>query len=218
MRNLPRIRNGKRPCVWRSAAHGSAKSLSRRSTSPAPRSPDSDENFRMVARELAAALRANKSEHVHRLGVEGIARGMPPAEAAAAARRKFGNPGLVREEIYRMNTIGWLEGTWQDLRYGLRTLRLSPGFAAVAIVSLALGIGANTAIFQLLDAVRLRSLPVRNPQELAEMKIVGGNHALGMNQQYGELTRPIWQLLHDKQQAFSGVFAWSANQRYVGQG
>jgi len=162
------------------------------------------------AREIAAYLETETADN--------IARGMPPSEAAAAARRKFGNPGLVREEIYLMNTIGWLESTWQDLRYGLRTLRLSPGFAAVAIVSLALGIGANTAIFQLLDAVRLRSLPVQNPQELAEVKIVGGNHGMGLNQTYGELTRPIWQLIHDKQQAFSGMFAWSVNQRYVGQG
>ena len=69
-----------------------------------------------------------------------------------------------------MNTFGWLETVWQDLRYGARLLRLSPGFAFVAIASLALGIGANTAIFQLLDAVRLRSLPVRNPRELAEVR------------------------------------------------
>jgi len=162
------------------------------------------------AREIAAYLENETADN--------IVRGMPPAEAAAAARRKFGNPGLVREEIYRMNTIGWLESTWQDLRYGLRTLRLSPGFAAVAIVSLALGIGANTAIFQLLDAVRLRSLPVQNPQELAEVKIVGGNHGFGINQTYGELTRPIWQVIRDKPQAFSEMFAWSVNQRYVGRG
>jgi predicted permease len=162
------------------------------------------------AREIAAYLE-NET-------IDNLARGMPPAEATAAARRKFGNPGLVREEIYRMNTIGWLESTWQDLRYGARTLRLSPGFAAVAILSLTLGIGANTAIFQLLDAVRLRSLPVQNPRELAEVKIVGGNHGMGMNQQYGELTRPVWQLIRDKQQAFSGMFAWSVSRRYVGQG
>jgi predicted permease len=162
------------------------------------------------AREIAAYLEIETADN--------IARGMPPTEAAAAAHRKFGNPTVVREEIYRMNTIGWLESTCQDLRYAARTLRLSPGFAAVAIVSLALGIGANTAIFQLLDAVRLRSLPVQNPRELAEVKIAGGNRGMGMNQQYGELTRPIWQLIRDKQQAFSGAFAWSANQRYVGRG
>jgi len=148
------------------------------------------------AREIAAYLENETADN--------IARGMPPAEAAAAARRKFGNPGLVREEIYRMNTIGWLESTWQDLRYGARALRLSPGFAAVAIVSLALGIGANTAIFQLLDAVRLRSLPVQNPQELAEVKIAGGNHGMGMNQQYGELTRPLRDVRLEREPALCG--------------
>ncbi len=162
------------------------------------------------AREVEAYLETETAENV--------ARGMPAGEAAAAARRKFGNPGLVREDIYRMNTIGWLESIWQDLRYGARLLRLSPGFAMVAIASLALGIGANTAIFQLLDAVRLRSLPVRSPQELAEVKIVGGTHGMGLNQKYGELTRALWQEIRGHQQAFSEMFGWSANQRYVGQG
>ena len=67
------------------------------------------------AREIAEYLETETADN--------MARGMPPAEAAAAARRKFGNPGLVREEIYRMNTIGWLESTWQDLRYAARSLR-----------------------------------------------------------------------------------------------
>jgi len=69
-----------------------------------------------------------------------------------------------------------MNGLFQDFRDALRQLRLSPAFALVAISSLALGIGANTAIFQLLDAVRLRNLPIPNPQELAELRIVGGNH------------------------------------------
>ena len=162
------------------------------------------------AREIAAYLEDETADNV--------ARGMAPGEAAAAAHRKFGNAALVREEIYGMNTIGWIESTWQDLRYAARTLRLSPGFAAVAILSLALGIGANTAIFQLLDAVRLRSLPVVKPGELAEVKIVGGNHGMGMNQEYGELTRPIWQTIAGKPQAFFGMFAWSVNQPFIGRG
>jgi predicted permease len=149
---------------------------------------------------------------------ENISRGMPPPDAAAAARRKFGNVALIREEIHGMNTIASLESAWRDLRYAGRQFRLSPGFATVAIASLALGIGANTTIFQLLDAVLLRSLPVQNPQDLAEVKIVGGNRGMGLNQQYGELTRPLWQQIRDHQQAFSDMFAWSANERYVGQG
>jgi predicted permease len=98
---------------------------------------------------------------------------------------------------------------WLDLRHGARLLRLNPGFAVVAILSLALGIGANTAIFQLLDAVRLRSLPVSKPGELAELKIAGGNQGMGINEQYGELSRPVWELIAKQHEPFSGVFGWS---------
>jgi len=75
----------------------------------------------------------------------------------------------------------WLEDTVQDVRYAFRMLVKNPGFALAAIASLALGTGANTAIFQLLDAVRLRSLPIQNPQELAEVRIVGGHGGMGVN-------------------------------------
>src|SRR6188508_638841 len=104
-----------------------------------------------------------------------------------------------------------------DVRYAVRSLRRSPGFAVVATLSLALGVGANTAIFQILDAVRLRSLPVPSPQELAEVRIVGGNGGMGLNNiPYGRLTRPVWEELRDHQQAFSRIFAWSAGDARVG--
>ena len=110
-----------------------------------------------------------------------------------------------------------IEVVWADVRYAARSLRRSPGFAVVAALSLALGVGANTAIFQILDAVRLRSLPVRNPQELAEVRIVGGNGGMGLNSgPYGRLTRPIWEELRDHQQALSGAFAWSTSGVRVG--
>jgi putative ABC transport system permease protein len=163
------------------------------------------------AMEIDAYLEAETAENV--------ARGMAPAEAAAAARRKFGNPLQIREEIYRMNSVSWFDQTWQDLRYAARVLRLSPGFAIVAMLSLALGIGANTAIFQLIDSVRLQSLPVPHPEELAEVRIVGGNRGMGVSDgRYSQLTMPAWQAVEARQQGFSSMFAWGQDGLRVGRG
>lgn len=118
-----------------------------------------------------------------------------------------------------MRGASWLQSIAQDLRYGVRLLLMAPGFTTVAILSLTLGIGANTAIFQLLNAVRLRSLPVSRPQELAEIRIVGGNHGMGVNDSYySELTRPIWQEIRRDHPPFSSVFAWGEDQMRVGEG
>ncbi len=144
--------------------------------------------------------------------------GLPRPEAERQARIAFGSPAKARENCREERAGFLLETLWSDVRFGLRMLRKNPGFTSIAILTLALGIGANTAIFQLLDAVRLRALPVQNPQNLAELRIVGGNHGFGLNQDHGELTRPLWEQIHDKQQAFSDTFAWSVNQRYIGQG
>src|SRR5579863_6102822 len=141
---------------------------------------------------------------------ENIARGMAPEEARSAARRKLGNEVLVREEIYRMNSVGFLETFWQDLRYGARSLRRNLGFTAIAIASLTIGIGANTTIFQFLDAIRLRNLPVKNPQELATVHIANRNWGSGVfNGSYPQLTNPLWEQLRDHQQAFSTIAAWT---------
>ena len=144
---------------------------------------------------------------------DNLARGMTPREARDAARRKLGNTTLVREDIYLMNTMALIDNTWRDLKHGARLLRLSPGFAIVAILSLALGVGANTAIFQLLDAVRLRTLPVKDPQQLVEIRIAATPNGrtgafLGRRPM---MTNPLWEQLRERQQAFSGAFAWGVN-------
>jgi len=99
----------------------------------------------------------------------------------------------------------------QDLRYGLRQLKQSPGFTIAAVLSLALGIGANTAIFQLVDAVRLKTLPVRDPQQLAYVDFAKGSARSGwFSTRSARLTYAQWDEIRAQQQAFSGVAAWSA--------
>ena len=153
------------------------------------------------AREIEAHLAIETDEN--------IARGMDPDEARHAARRKLGNATLVREEIFHMNTF-IVDAFWRDLKYGARLLWLNPGFAIVATLSLALGIGANTAIFQLLDAVQFRTLPVKSPQELVEVRLPERTPRTGsFTGRRVMLTNPTWEQIRANQQAFSGIFAWN---------
>ena len=100
-----------------------------------------------------------------------IEAGMSPADARAAAYRKLGNPARIRETIYEMNSISFLDTLWRDLRFSFRSLRKRPGFTIVVVLSLALGIGANTAIFSLVDGIVFRPLPVPNPGGLVTIDI-----------------------------------------------
>src|ERR1700721_3514999 len=98
---------------------------------------------------------------------------------------------------------------WQDLRYNLRLLRLSPGFTIVAVLTLALGIGANTALFQLIDSIRLRTIPVKNPEELGTIRIADRHWGSGnFSGQYSQLTFPMWEEIRKSQEGFDTIAAW----------
>lgn len=163
-------------------------------------------------------LDSEVQSHFAMLKEDYLRKGMAAEEAERAARLELGGVEQVKEQVRDQRIGTWISSVFADIRFALRILRKAPGFASVAILTLAFGIGANTAIFELLDAIRLRALPIQNPQQLAEIQIAGGNKGIGLNQEYGVLTRPIYQEIRDKQQSFSEVFAWSINQRYTGQG
>lgn len=109
-----------------------------------------------------------------------------------------------------------------DLNFGIRMLFKNPAFTVVAVLSLALGIGANTAIFQLLNAVRLKSLPIRNAQELAQVRLTQRDAELTRGHKeimrYGPITNPLWEKVRDGQQGFSGIGAWAIGRFNLSQG
>lgn len=126
--------------------------------------------------------------------------GLAPDEAMRRARIAIGGPEQVRESCRDARGTRWAEDLLQDGRYTFRTLRQSPTFAAAAIVSLALGIGVNTAIFTVFDAVTMKTLPVREPQRLMELFRQGEDDTF---------TYPLWEQIRDRQDIFSGVLAYS---------
>lgn len=166
----------------------------------------------MTRRRREDELREEIETHLTMAASDRIDRGASPDEAAAAARREFGNVSQVQEATRDVWGRRWLETLGQDVRYALRTFNRNRSFAAVAILSLALGIGANMALFQVVNAVRLRSLPVVSPHTLAYVRIVDMDPARGSRQTwFPAVTYPIWRELERRQEAFSDLFAWSTS-------
>src|SRR6188508_1973908 len=118
---------------------------------------------RDIEREMEFHLAARRDEL--------IAGGMDPQTATREAARRFGNPLLQKERTRDADIVVWLESLLADVRFALRGLRRNPGFTTVAMLSLALGIGANTAIFSLTNALLLKSLPVRDPGTLMHVTL-----------------------------------------------
>ncbi|MHB1960132.1 MAG: ABC transporter permease, partial [Acidobacteriaceae bacterium] len=160
-------------------------------------------------RERARELESHLAHEVD----DNIARGMTPEEARRQAHIKFGNPTVIREEIWQMNSFIFLETLGRDLRYVLRRLRKSPAFTITAILTLALGIGANTAIFSLIYQALLSSLPVPNPQQLVTLQYSGAEEGWARTwssdspETHSVFSYPMYRDLRDKNSSFQGLLA-----------
>lgn len=160
-----------------------------------------------LLRRLDDELAFHVAERVDQL----VAGGMTPDEATAEALRRFGNYTRQRERTRDMNIVAWLEALVSDVKYGGRQLVLNPGFTLVAVLSLALGVGANTAIFQLINALRLRSLPaVEAPWELATIARGKDFHTSGWYaSRHQAFTYAQYQAVRQSQQAFSDILVFN---------
>ncbi len=151
---------------------------------------------------LERRLESEIEYHIDRLAEDYVAQGMEPQEALRRARLEFGGAAQIHEDLRDIHRRRWLADLRQDLVYAARTLRRSPGFLASAVITLALGIGANTAIFSLIDAVMLRPLPaVRAPERLVQLA------RLSVRGYPGELSYPLFEYFRDRLSTASATFA-----------
>ncbi|MGA3166413.1 MAG: ABC transporter permease [Terriglobia bacterium] len=165
-----------------------------------------------VEKELTDELRF----HLEKL-IEGkVAHGVTPEDARYAALRELGGMEQIKEECRDMRRVNYLENFLQDVRYGLRQLRRNAGFTVVAVLTLGLGIGANTAIFSVVDAVLLRPLPYRQPDHL--VKIWGNFAGIGLPNNQNSISAPEFKDLESLNKSFTGVAAISGASANLGVG
>src|SRR5262249_25866662 len=163
---------------------------------------------------LRALLRRSRAEreldeelryHIERLTEQNIRMGMNPEEARYAARKSFGGVEQAKERSRDARGTQWIEGLWQDLRYGARILVKNPGFTLIAVITLALGIGANTAVFSLVDLLLLKSLPVKDPQRFFFIHRVSAN-----NKTRNDLPASAFERLRESNHSLTGMAAYQS--------
>ena len=161
----------------------------------------------MRRRQFDADLEEEMRLHLELREQEQVRGGLTPEDARYAALRRFGNTTLLKEESYMAWGWDWLESFVQDAAYGSRAMLRSPALTIVALLSLALGIGANTAIFSLLDAVMLRSLPVKDP---AQLVLLGKGSTSGITDEFARTqlySYPFYRQMREENQVFSDTAA-----------
>jgi len=156
------------------------------------------------AEDFAEEVRAHLELEADELRAEGLS----ADEAHRRAHVEFGSVRAAKERFYLRSRIQWLDSIMRDLRYGLRSLLHSPGFALTAILTLALGIGANTAVFSVMNAVLLRSLPVTDPTRLVYLRPSNAPRGTGTINSRETLSYAVYETLRDQHPGLSNAIAY----------